>query len=722
MAKTAVAGTPTCRQEIVLLTPGLVRIRWGAQPGSESVNPLIRNLSACQSETRKHNAGTWEVSAGPGKLRGSSKARAPLDGISLEIDGVTYHDLTAADTQGLSGVCRSLDTCDGWCYRGNNNPGDVVHTLQLPGGLLSRRGWTLVRATPTDLTTNPDVNTNEFYLFVYGRNYLQAIRDLYALTGKPPLLPRWTLGTWYSRFQPLEPKDYRAVVQGFRRRGLGLDVIVCDMNWHSENWFSLEYNAKKFPDMPGFLKWAKDHHLHVVFNHHPGGLETDDRRFEKFIRECGMDLAQARQEVARDTAPERFRAFHFDYENPEYFEIYWNIFLRKLLDDGAEMHWIDGDVSIPILKQYYEYSQNHHPDRRSAILSRQKEGSLLNHKYPIAFSGDTHITWASLETNVELTLASAAQGVMWSHDIGGHYCGIDDEELFCRWLQAGVFSNFLRLHGSGGWERVHDAQLERRPWKRGRLADAVARRYLPLRYALLPYLETALRMQHDEGWPLTCPLFLRHPEQELAYRYSRSEYYFGPDLLVAPIVSKGIEGIATRELWLPEGRWQDWFSGEFVEGFRGFRVWKSLLDMPIYARAGAVIPLAQPGNHSGQTADRLRVIPLDKAGTHTSRLYEDDGESLHYTQGGYRWTEFRYQRNQAGHMLTIGAAKGDFAGAVTSRAWRIEIRGMEKPSGAAYNGMSLPKTAWRYDGQSKSLTIQLPDTPVGKKQTVCIQA
>lgn len=718
MSLSVSAGTSSRKHEVTLLTPGLVRIRLGARAGGGSVNPLIRDFPACKCGTVKKNAGAVEVSTRQWRLRCSPKAKTPLEGISLETDGVIYTDLTAADTRNLSGVIRSVDTCDGWTYLCNDNPGDGVHTLQLPPGLLSRRGWTLLRATPTDLTTNPAVKTNEFYLFVYGRNYLQAVRDLYTLTGKPPLLPRWTLGTWYSRFQPLEPKDYREATKGFRRRGMGLDVIVGDMSWHSENWYSLEYNPKRFPDMPGFLQWAKDNHLHVVFNHHPGGLETCDPRFPEFMKKCGFDLKKALRDVANSGQSENMRAFHFDYENPKYFDIYWNTFLKKLLDDGVEMHWIDGDVSIPILKLYYEYSQRHNPRKRSAILSRQKEFSLLNHKYPIAFSGDTCITWPSLETNVNLTLASAAQGVMWSHDIGGHYMGIPDEELFCRWLQSGVFSNFLRLHGSGGWEWVKGMNLERRPWKRGPDATAVAKRYIPLRYALLPYIETALRVQHDEGLPLTCPLYMRHGEQELAYRYGTSEYYFGPDIIVAPIVTKGVEGIASRDLWLPEGRWQGWFSGQFVEGSRGFRVRNAVLDMPIYARAGAVIPLAQPGDHSGGSADRLRIVPSDKPGVYTSRLYEDDGESMAYTRDDYRWTEFQYKRTKADHALTIDAAKGAYEGAKKSRAWRIEVLGVEKPAGVKHNGKLLPKTAWQYDAEAKSLTIQLPDAPVGKKQTV----
>ncbi len=718
--------------EITLLTPNLVRIRYGVKAGAASINPLIRNLPACTCGTIRKTASGLELSAPTSektrlkvpqvksqwRLRVSSAAKNPLEGISLEIDGITYSDLAAPDTQNLSGVCRSLDTCDGWVYMGTDNPGDRVHTLQLPPGLLSRRGWSLVRATPTDLTTQSDVKTNEYYLFIYGSEYTQALRDLFTLTGRPPLSPRWTLGTWYSRFQPLEPKDYREALQGFRNRGMGLDVIVGDMSWHSENWFSLEYNPKRFPDMPGFLKWANDNHLHVVFNHHPGGLETCDKRFPKFIKECGFDLAKSLQEVAKSGQSENWQAFHFDFENPKFFEIYWDTFLKKLLDDGVEMHWIDGDVSIPILKLYYEYSQNHNPEKRSVILSRQKEFSLLNHKYPIAFSGDTFVTWASLQTNVELTLGSAAQGVMWSHDIGGHYKGIPDEELFCRWVQSGVFSNFMRLHGSGGWEWVKDIQLERRPWKRGKFADAVARRYIPLRYELMPYIETALRVHHDEAIPLTCPMFLRHPTEDLAYRYGKSQYYFGPDLVVAPVVAKGVDGVASQDAWLPTGQWQEWFSGTFVKGDEGFRVNSGVQDMPIYARAGAVIPLATAGEHTGRAAERLRVIPMSTPGTSVSRLYEDDGVSLAYTRDGYRWTEFQYKRTKTAHELTISPAKGKFDGAEISRAWRIEAMGVEEPAGVQYNGTPLPGECWQYDTAAKTLTISLPDTPVGKKQTV----
>ncbi|MBN1555746.1 MAG: DUF5110 domain-containing protein [Phycisphaerae bacterium] len=711
------------QQEVTVLTPGLVRIRFGATAGTnDSVNPLIQSPPPCREVRKKKTAGYLELTTDRWRLHAAATATNPLEGISLELDGVIHTDLRKPDTRNLSGVFRGLDTCDGWTFLGNDDPGQVVHTQELPPGLLSRRGWSLAKATATDLTTDLTVKSNEYYLFIYGRDYLQAIRDLYTLTGRPPLLPRWTLGTWYSRFQPLEPKHYRAAAKGFRSRGMGLDVVVGDMSWHGENWFSLEYNTKRFPDMPGFLQWAKDNHLHVVFNHHPGGLETRDPRFPEFMKQCGFDMKKAMREVAGSSASELTKAYHFDYENPKYFEIYWNLFLKQLFEDGVEMHWIDGDVSIPILKLYYEYSQRHNPNRRSAILSRQKEASLLNHRFPIAFSGDTHVTWASLETNVGLTLAGASEGVMWSHDIGGHYKGIDDEELFCRWLQSGVFSNFLRLHGSGGWNWVDTLKLERRPWKRGKTADAVARRYIPLRYALLPYIETALRVQYDEGLPLTCPLYLRHPEEELAYRLRESEYYFGPDMIVAPIVTKGVDGMADREAWLPTGQWQEYFSGKFVEGDKGFRAEPSILDMPIYLRAGAVVPLATPGEYTGAPADRLRVVPIDKPGSYTSRLYEDDGESMDYTQNRFRWTEFQYKRTKQEHQLTLQPAKGDFDGAAPARAWEIEVWGGAKPTRIRHNGKSLCPKAWRYDRKIGKLTIQLPLTCVYKRQTVFFSA
>ena len=224
--------------------------------------------------------------------------------------------------------------------------------------------------------------------------------------------------------------------------------------------------------------------------------------------------------------------------------------------------------------------------RRPLTFSRY--AGVGSHRYPIGFSGDTVITWASLDFQPYFTATASNVGYgWWSHDVGGHFFGYKDDELTVRWTQFGVFAPITRLHSSDGPFNT------REPWRYGERARRVMTSFLRLRHRLVPYLYTMNRRAHVDGEPLVQPMYYEHPHDADAYRV-RNQYLFGDRLLVAPITTPAdrATGLGAVRAWLPPGRWTDVFTGVTYRGGTTILLHRDLDTIPVLAPAGAILPLA----------------------------------------------------------------------------------------------------------------------------------
>ena len=214
-------------------------------------------------------------------------------------------------------------------------------------------------------------------------------------------------------------------------------------------------------------------------------------------------------------------------------------------------------------------------------------GGLGNHRYPIGFSGDTYATWESLQFQpyFTATAANVAYG-WWSHDIGGHF-GATDPELYARWVQFGAVSPCLRLHST------KDPLAERRPWGYPDEVYEAAKAAFQFRYRLFPYLYSAARAAVQQGLSLCTPMYYEFPEAEDAY-LARSQYFLGDQMFVAPIVTPRDPqtGLAPVDVWIPDGTWIDYTTLEVYDGPQWVRIYGDLNRIPIFVRAGAILPMA----------------------------------------------------------------------------------------------------------------------------------
>jgi alpha-glucosidase len=616
--------------------------------------------------------------------------------IWLRVDGETHTWRPGQpDTGNLGGTRRTLDLTGG--------------AVPLEPGLLSRDGWTVfddsagVVLGPDDgwVDARPAQSLQDWYFFGYGHAYTDALADYARFGGTAPLVPRYVLGIWWSRFWPYSAADLDELVSDFAGHNLPLDVLVVDMDWHLPgHWTGYTWNRELFPDPEAFLRAMHAHGLRVTLNLHPAdGVHPHESAYPEIASALGMAVA--------DGAPVPFRI-----TDRQFAELYFTLLHHPLEEQGVDFWWIDWqqgeqtDIAglDPLLwLNHLHYADARRRGRRPLLFSRW--GGLGNHRYPIGFSGDTYSGWATLAALPHFTATAANVGFgWWSHDIGGHF-GAVDGELFTRWVQFGALSPCLRLHA------MKNPLAERRPWAFPPPALNAIRKAFELRYELIPYLYTMARHSYERGVALCRPMYYAYPEHESAY-HARGQYQLGDDLIAAPITEPADPhtGLATKDVWIPPGTWYRFDSGEVVVGPRWVRIFGDLETIPLFARAGAIMPLAPSALHLADVPNDWLEIRVFPGGAGTFRLYEDDGLSEAYLGGEYKWTTFSAEAEGAtGYALRMHPVEGHCPALPPTRAYRVTFVGADRPD-RVVDGAGEP-LSWSFDPDTRHLQVALPARP-----------
>ncbi|EOL44668.1 TIM-barrel domain-containing protein [Enterococcus phoeniculicola] len=480
----------------------------------------------------------------------------------------------------LKGTTRTLDAIDG--------------RTDLEEGIISRQGYaTLDDSKSFIISSNGEQKARleesiDLYFFGYQHKYKQALQDYFRLTGPTPILPRYALGNWWSRFWAYTEQEYLNLMDRFKSEEIPLAVSVIDMDWHvrdvpsrfGSGWTGYSWNKKLFPNPEKFLKALHDRGLKVTLNVHPAdGIRAFEDCYEKVAERLKLNVLL--EEPAQ-----------FDITNKNFIESYFKDVHHPLEEQGVDFWWIDWQQGTKSkeegLDPLWLLNQLHFED-----IQKNKDGLILSryagpgsHRYPVGFSGDTIISWESLQFQPYFTATASNIGYSWwSHDIGGHMGGQRDDELTLRWLQFGVYSPINRLHSSSSPFNGKE------PWNFSPMIREAMKEALQERHRLLPYLYTANVELSEQGQPLLQPLYYEYPEDNQAYTY-QNQYLFGQELLVVPIVHKSdaIYNFSQEEIWLPKGKWYDFHTGNRYEGEIEIRIFRKLNEMAIFAREGAIIP------------------------------------------------------------------------------------------------------------------------------------
>ena len=487
--------------------------------------------------------------------------------------------------------------------------------------------------------------TVDKYVFAFDDDYLGGLKEFYSLTGATPVLPKYSLGNWWSRYHAYTQEEYTTLMDKFIEKEIPLTVATIDMDWHlvhnlpkdvkkehfaiqGVGWTGYTFDKSLFPDYKQFFKDLKSRGLAITMNLHPrDGVRYFEDQYEDMARANGIDPS-TKKTVPFDCTDLNFMNSYFDYLHHPYEE------------DGVDFWWIDWQQGTKSKLKGFDplWALNHYhtldsgrDGRTPLILSRY--AGIGSHRYPLGFSGDTFVRWSSLKLQPYFTANASNVGyTWWSHDIGGHVAGKGEGELYTRWVQFGTFSPINRLHSNNlSWSKE--------PWLYGDRAEKISTDFLRLRHRLLPYLYTANIRTARDGEPLVAPMYYRD-HSPLAYR-AKNQYYFGSELLVAPVVTKmKPDGYSVTDVYLPEGKWTDFFTGEIYRGGRVYKIRTPLDRMPVFAKAGAIIPMIAKREGNSQKFDSLEV-----------KVYAGEGEYRMFDDGGF--TDFKLTEIEGGYLLTI---------------------------------------------------------------------
>ncbi len=586
----------------------------------------------------------------------------------------------------LMGTRRTLDMTNG--------------ETSLGEGVLSRDGVALFDDGSSlllcdDGTLKPRGNTgSDIYVFAYGHDYIGAVKDLYNLTGHTPLVPRFALGNWWSRYNAYTQEEYLSLMDRFKKEGIPLTVATVDMDWHwtditkrfgrkakashdnmhlsnkitafflPSGWTGYSWNTELFPDYKEFLNELHKRNLKITLNLHPAdGVRFFEDMYPEFAEFMGID-------------PKTQQAIEFDFTDKKFIEGYFKFINHKYENDGVDFWWVDwqqGNITkVPgldplwLLNHYFSIDSKR-GCKRPLTLSRY--AGVGSHRYPLGFSGDAWVTWKTLDFQPYFTATASNIGyTWWSHDIGGHNMGIRDDELYARWVQFGIFSPIMRLHST------QNAFTGKEPWKYGHEAQMASTQAMRFRHRLIPYIYTMNRRTSNEGRALIEPMYYIYPEEEDSYNVP-NEYFFGNELIAAPITRKADEKLkmAYSEVWLPEGRFTDIFTGRIYDGGKKIKMFRDLSSIPVLAKEGAIIPLSVNDRDNDCNPPKDMEIFIYR-GNGSFALYEDDGETEKYLNGAFCETDFTVCENDCDLIFTIANAKGDISVTPKKRNYTLSFK------------------------------------------------
>ena len=617
-----------------------------------------------------------------------------------------------------------------WFYgdKESFNLGGTLSTLDringeydIQDGICSLDGYSVIDDSKTALITNDGWFKNrseditDIYFLGYGHDYTSCVKDYYRLTGVPGMLPAFVLGNWWSRYHRYSDKEYLDLMDKFHDKDIPISVAILDMDWHTiENhkscqipgdwaesgWTGYTWNKELFPDYKEFIKKIHKRNLKTALNLHPHlGVRSWESMYPQMAEAMGMNPSEGKPVPFDCLDPKFLKAYfeilHFPYEKDgidfwwldwqQGTSYWWNHFY------GGEEKELEKSVSPLWLLDHMHYLASKRDGKRGLIFSRF--AGYGSQRYPIGFSGDTYISWQSLNFQPYFTTTASNIGYgWWSHDIGGHLKGDNDEELTARWVQFGVFSPIFRMHCAC------DVLLGREPWNFNTRTEQVISDFMRLRHRMFPYLYTMNYRNFKDLLPLIRPMYHTYPENKKAYSV-KNQYWFGSEMIVAPITQKSdtVSELGRTKVWLPDGKWIDWFNG-YVYKSGKIEVYRTLEQMPIFLKAGAIVPL-QPhcnkDNHLG-LKDTVEVV-IAAGASNEFDLYEDDGLSTNYENGDFCITRLSLQHEDNKEEFTVLPSSGNTALVPEKRSYKLIFKGYKSGCSFYVSGIEIeaeyyPKT------------------------------
>ena len=723
------------KARFTVLTPEMIRIEYSAKGIFEDQATFTvtnRRLKVPRFRKREDNTYLYIVTDKVRlKYRKSTNpvtTPASPENLTITIDNNGCESVWypgKSDSLNLKGTCRTLDGSNGDNKR-----------AEMENGLISRSGWAVIddswAAIRSDggrsyaLRPNADMEFDwwaersdtdalDIYYLGYGNDYKKAISDYTKIAGKIPLPPDYVFGYWYSKYSAYSADDYRRIMSEIKDNKIPADVMILDMDWHwnvgngqsgdKGGWTGWSWNTNLIPNPKGLLRNIHDNNFKIALNLHPAdGINKN---------ESPVYFAAMNSELNGKYLNDKKDNISWSIDYTDFTKSFFKNIIRNHESEGVDFWWIDWQQHLTSNDTYglsETFWCNHiffndmvrkRTDRRPVIFHRW--GGLGSHRYQIGFSGDALINFPTLAFQPYFTATASNVGYgYWGHDLGGHAftdeVTVNNPELLLRWIQFGVFTPIFRTHAT------NDSRIERRIWKFSNFP--IMLKAVRLRYSLFPYIYTMARKTYDTGISICRPLYYEYPNAEEAYLYE-GEYFFGDDILVAPITEASENGKSTKTIWFPEGKWWSVATNELIEGPCRKTMCFTQEQIPYFFKQGAIIPYNPPTVMNVTERPGHLILNFVSGCKGEGVLYEDDGDNNDYSTV-FATTILRqsFKNNKGEYVIT--PRQGIYTNGVNARSYTFRIYNTMQPVAVKVNGVETSN--YSYDVKRKCTNIDIPCT------------
>lgn len=590
--------------------------------------------------------------------------------------------------------------------------------------------WDMGQKDPDSYSFSADGGELDYY-FMSGPRFPELLHLYTTLTGVSPMLSEYALGlqvgtysggTWGHEAEA-SPAYVIALVKRFREMGIPLDILFLDSTWrlfeaggHGATTFQWR---DAFTDPKRMFDSLYALHLHAVGLHIRPRLDNGPR-----------DQLLSKAQAAHMTYPEQGKPGEF----PNFFDTtavnwWWNHAAMKVASQGARFFKTDEgsafgrkanesaktgptDTRALSLHNIFPLAYTSAPFNKFMAytgdrgLNQTREGYAGIQRYPYIFAGDWPSHWQFFAPVIKAGLNIGLSGVgYWTHCMGG-FEGDPDPELYIRWCQFGMLSPIAMVFGMD-----HPGYKE--PWNYGPEALSNFKKYDSLRYSLLPYLYSTAYQQYKTGMPMMRALVLEYQDDHNVYDIT-DEYLLGDNLMVCPVTTKGAR---TRVVYLPEGTWYNYWTGERYTGKRYLTVPCPLDEIPLFVRAGGIIPTQPVMQYVGENPVDTIALDIYPGAGGSFPLYQDDGHTLGYQHGAYALTRFTCETTTDGLVIRAPKSEGSFRVSGMHYALRIHLPGAPEAvtlnAGVIQEGRPGSHAGWHYDA-SDHLLLVYPPQPAGE--------
>lgn len=561
--------------------------------------------------------------------------------------------------------------------------------LKLDKGLYSFDGFTVIDDS-TNLVIENDMftsreNTTDLYLFVYNNDLGLCLQDYFNLTGYPPMIPRYVLGPWWYKNDPYNMYDIDNLIKRFDDNAIPISVFILGNKWHN-NSENFTYDRTLFePNILYKYYQSKKQKFGLTINPELPIYQTDPlynslqsqtnnyNNYLSFIPLSNITINAYINGVVSNLKSTGINIFNIDYYN-------------------------ESDKQGLFLLNHYHYVIAN-LNELGIILSRNP--GVAPHRYPIIYSGRTKVSWDTLKVLPTYNNSAANLGISWhAHAIGGYYGGIEDDELYLRYIQFGVFNPIFILASDTG------KYYKREPWKWNQINLSVIREYMQLRNKLIPYIYNEGYTYHQYGVPIIQPLYYKYPKIYDEPNYV-NQYFFGSKIMISPIVKRKNHEMnrVVQRIFIPNGVWYDYASGKKFAGNKYYVNFYKDEDYPIFVKEGSIIPMSLDNNTNIPINMEIQIFPAENGLYGSYELYEDDGISLNKNQN-YLITKMNLDKVENGYKFTIKRKDGNLN--IPNRNYLLRFRNMKSPSKVIVKYQNQEEI-YQYEIEKNDLIIKLND-------------